>query len=305
MTKAIVTGPTGAIGVALIEELVKHNIFVYAVCRKNSSRIANIPVHKLVKIIECDLDELNTLALKINSGCDIFYHLGWMATIGDGRNDTDLQLQNIRYTLDAVNVAHQLNCRRFIGAGSQAEYGRVEGKISPNTPAFPENGYGIAKLCAGQLSRIKCEQLGIAHIWTRILSIYGPFDGPRTMISSTIRTLLDKNKPALTLGDQQWDYLYSKDAATAFYLIGKHGISGKTYCIGSGQAAPLRQYIETLRNQIDPSLPLGFGEIPYGDKQVMHLEADISDLHKDTGFVPQYSFEKGIQETIDWCKQQH
>ena len=302
MTKAIVTGPTGAIGVALIEELVKHDIFVYAVCRKNSSRIANIPVHKLIRVIECNLDELSTLAQKISSDCDIFYHLGWMATIGDGRNDTNLQLQNIQYTLDAVNAAHTLGCKRFIGAGSQAEYGRVEGKISPNTPAFPENGYGIAKLCAGQMSRIRCEQFEIDHIWTRILSIYGPFDGPRTMISSTIKALLDRNKPALTLGAQQWDYLYSKDAATAFYLLGMCGIPGKTYCIGSGQALALRQYIETLRNQIDPSLPLGFGEIPYGDKQVMHLEADISDLHKDTGFVPQYSFEKGINETIEWFK---
>lgn len=302
MTNAIVTGPTGAIGVALIQELIRHDIYVYAVCRKNSPRIANIPSHRLVEVITCDLDELNTLTTKINCVCDLFYHFGWMATIGDGRNDTDLQLQNIQYTLDAVNAAHQLNCKRFIGAGSQAEYGRVEGKIAPRTPTFPENGYGIAKLCAGQLSRIRCEQFDMEHIWARILSVYGPFDGPRTMISSTIEALLDKDKPALTLGIQQWDYLYSKDAANAFYLLGKYGVPGKTYCIGSGQAVELRQYIETLRDQIDPLLPLGFGEIPYGDKQVMHLEADINDLHKDTGFVPQYSFEKGINETIEWFK---
>ena len=99
-----------------------------------------------------------------------------------------------------------------------------------------------------------------------------------------------------------WDYLYSKDAGLAFYLLGNAGQSGKVYCIGSGHATELKNYINILRDAIDPSLPLGLGEIPYSPLQVMHLEADISDLQQDTGFIPRYSFEKGIQETIQWCK---
>lgn len=96
------------------------------------------------------------------------------------------QLQNIQYTLDAVELASRIGCKKFVGAGSQAEYGRVEGVLSASTPVFPENGYGIAKLCAGQMSRILCEQKQIEHIWTRILSIYGPYDGENTMIMSSI-----------------------------------------------------------------------------------------------------------------------
>ena len=88
----------------------------------------------------------------------------------------------------------------------------------------------------------------------------------------------------------------------AFYLLGKTGHSGKIYCIGSGRATELKNYIYILRDVIDPNLPLGLGEIPYSPLQVMHLEADISDLQQDTGFMPRYSFEKGIQETIEWCK---
>ena len=302
MKKVIVTGPTGAIGVALIQELITNNVKVYAVCRKDSKRKRNIPSHPLVEIIDCDLDQLHHLHEQIPSPCDVFYHFGWAATIGSGRNDTSLQLHNIQYTLDAVDAAHALGCRRFIGAGSQAEYGRVEGKISASTPTFPENGYGIAKLCAGQMSRIRCEQLGMEHIWTRVLSIYGPCDGPNTMIRSTIHQLLARQKPALTAGLQEWDYLYAKDAGLAFYLLGKAGQAGKVYCIGSGRATELKNYINILRDAIDPSLPLGLGEIPYSPLQVMHLEADISDLQQDTGFIPRYSFEKGIQETIQWCK---
>ena len=57
-----------------------------------------------------------------------------------------------------------------------------------------------------------------------------------------------------------------------------HGCSGAVYPLGSGQALPLRRYMEELRDAIDPALPLGLGQIPYGPRQVMHLQADLSAL---------------------------
>ena len=65
----------------------------------------------------------------------------------------------------------------------------------PTPPTRPENGYGMAKLCAGQMSRLECERLGLDHVWPRVLSVYGPYDGPSTMISSAIRTLLARWVP--------------------------------------------------------------------------------------------------------------
>ena len=189
-----------------------------------------------------------------------------------------------------------------MGSGSQAEYGRVEGDLSAATPAFPENGYGIAKLCAGQMSRIECEKLGIRHVWTRILSVYGPCDSDKTMVTTTIRKLFAGEKPALTAGEQQWDYLYSADAARAMIAIGEKGHNGKVYCIGGGKAHPLKEYIMEIRDQIAPDAELGFGEIPYGAKQVMYLCADISELTQDTGFQPQTDFKSGIAETIQWMR---
>ena len=55
-----------------------------------------------------------------------------------------MQNANIKYTLDAVELAKRLGCKTFIGAGSQAEYGRVEGTISEKTDKNPENGYALA-----------------------------------------------------------------------------------------------------------------------------------------------------------------
>lgn len=301
---AVITGPTGAIGTALCQELANHDITVYAVCRPGSHRAAAVPSHPNIHRVECDVAALSALAQLLPNGADAFFHFAWAHTIGPGRNDMGAQIKNIQYTIDAVHAAKALGCQVFIGAGSQAEYGRFEGKLTPETPCFPENGYGMAKLCAGQMSRVACQMLGVDHIWPRILSVYGPGDGKATMISGVISQLLAGEKPALTAGIQLWDYLYSGDAARAFYLMSCHGVSGKTYVLGGGRARALKEYIVQIRDAIDPSLPLGLGEIPYGPLQVMHLEADISQLQADTGFAPATSFAEGIQLTIQHAKEQ-
>lgn len=302
ISSAVITGPTGAIGTALCRELAENGITVYAVCRPNSHRASAIPQHSNIIPIFCDITELSKLPELLQSSADAFFHFAWAHTIGPGRNDMDAQIDNIRYTIDAVHAARDLHCRVFLGAGSQAEYGRVEGLLKPDTPCFPENGYGIAKLCAGQMSRIECAKYGIDHIWTRILSIYGPGDSTHTMISGVIRQLLSRQTPALTEGIQKWDYLFSGDAALAFRLLSLHGENGKIYPLGSGEAKPLREYVEILRDAVDPALPLDFGAVPYGPLQVMHLQSDISQLTADTGFTPQVSFDNGIRITIDSYK---
>ncbi len=303
MKKVVITGPTGAIGTALIWHLIKNNIEVLAVCRKNSKKLKNIPKHPLVRILELNLDELHQLPEHVKEKeYDIFYHFAWDGTFGDARNNMSGQVCNIQYTLDAVRAASLMGCKRFIGAGSQAEYGRVEGCLTPMTPTFPENGYGMAKLAAGQMSRILCRQLGMEHIWTRILSVYGPCDGAGTMVMSTIHKLLNGEKTAFTKGEQMWDYLYAKDAGKAMYILAEKGKDGKVYCLGSGKAMPLKEYIEIIKNTINEKLKLEYGEIPYASNQVMHLCADITELEKDTGFCPEYGFENGIVETIEWYK---
>lgn len=301
---AVITGPTGAIGTALCRLLSSEGVLIYAVCRPGSPRIAALPVHENLAPVLCDASELDKLPQLISCGADAFYHLAWADTIGPGRDNVTSQLRNIQYTVEAVRSAAALGCKLFIGAGSQAEYGRVNGILRPDTPCFPESGYGVAKLCAGQMSRLECGKLGMEHIWTRILSVYGPHDGPMTMITKTVQTLLRGEKPKLTKGNQLWDYLYAEDAAQALYRMAIGGRSGAVYPLGSGAACPLREYVEVLRDAIDPSLPLGFGELPYSDRQVMQLQADISSLSRDTGFVPRVPFKEGIRHTIEWIRGQ-
>ncbi|MCM1103056.1 MAG: NAD(P)-dependent oxidoreductase [Clostridium sp.] len=333
MERILIDGPTGVIGMSLIQYCIVNHTQVVALCHKNSKRTVQIPKHPLVTVVEADLSDYREMAdifkrrkagkgIKavetegtrrhsdhaawetLKPGYDAFYHFAWNGTFGDTRNDMALQVQNIQYSLDAVELAEALDCKCFIGAGSQAEYGRVEGVLRPDTPPFPENGYGMAKLCAGAMTRQMCESRGIRHVWTRILSVYGCHDGAYTMIMSALDRMSRGEETAFTPGEQQWDYLNGRDAARAMYLIGERGVSGKTYVLGSGKARPLREYLEILARETHYERQPGFGRLPYASKQVMHLCADLTDLTRDTGFVPEVSFEEGIKELIAWKRGQ-
>ncbi len=302
--RAVITGATGAVGTAVVRELIRRGAEVLVLAREGSARNSNIPQHELVRIKYCSLDELASLENESGQDYDAFFHLAWAGTTGQARNDMYLQNQNVRYALDAVGAAHRLGCRVFIGTGSQAEYGRHEGILTPETPVFPETGYGMGKLAAGHMTRSYAHQLGMKHIWTRILSIYGPHDTDRSLVMTVINELLAGNVPQLTKGDQMWDYLYSDDAARALVMLAESGQDGSTYVLGSGTARPLRSYIEDIRDVVSMGAKLGLGAIDYYPGQVMFLKADTSEIEKDTGWKAEISFENGIREILnDICKE--
>lgn len=290
------------IGLAIIRELIRNEVEVLVLTNPSSTRNAGIPKHPLVTTEAVEMSAFSSF--HTDKKYDAFFHLAWGGTHGDARNDMPLQLDNARAAVEAVRLASRIGCEVFIGAGSQAEYGRVPDgtKLAPDTPTFPETGYGIAKLCAGQMTRVECNALHIRHIWMRILSVYGPHDGEHTMVMSGIRQLLAGERPTYTKGEQMWDYLYCDDAARAFMLACEKAPDGAVYALGGGRVQPLRDYITTIRDLTAPQADIGFGEVPYYDKQVMYLCADIDTLTADTGFTPQTSFEEGIKQTLEWIK---
>jgi len=191
-----------------------------------------------------------------------------------------------------------LGCKKFIGAGSQAEYGIVTEPLKPDTPVNPLSGYGIAKYAAGKLSGLLCTQLGLQFNWVRILSVYGPHDGAHTLIMYAINELRAGRSPEFTKCEQIWDYLYNDDSARAFLAIGEKGVDGKTYPLGSGNKKILSEYLEIIKNIIAPNITLQFGKKEYYPHQPMYLCADISELSNDTGWKPEVSFEEGIKLII-------
>ena len=282
------------IGAALTRQCLKEGKTVYAMVRKNSPKIARLPEHENLHLVEGYLDGLALLPDKVPEKCDT----------GARRNDsTDLQAVNIQYTLDAVHCAKAMGCTRFIGAGSQAEYGPKDlDMIGPYTETAPVNPYGASKLAAGLLARMLCREIGMECIWPRIFSTYGIYDKESSMISVSLQKMLNGERTSFSPAEHRWDYLFSEDAGLAFYLMGEKGKDGSIYCIGSGQGRVLREFIEEMA--VCCGVPVeGIGDIPYPESgKIRNLCADISNLTEDTGFVPRVSFEEGIRRTVEWMR---
>ncbi len=299
--KAVITGASSMIASALIRLLVSEGHEVYAIVRPGSQKIKNIINDCRVHIVEADISNLNCAAEKIGCECDVLFHFAWSGTGGNVRGDAEIQQKNVQYTLDAVSLAKNLGCKTFVGAGSQAEYGRTEGKLAPDTPAKPENEYGKAKLQAGIQSRNLAEKLGLKHVWVRILSVYGVGDNGFAITVSSLKKLLSGQTAEFTPAGQMWDFLYCDDAADAFYLAALKGKDGAVYTLGSGEARKLSDYIEIMCRETGGKAEIG--ALPYNENQVMYLCADISALTADTGFKPQIGYEEGIKRTIQWLKE--
>lgn len=305
ISSIIVTGATSMIGSAIVAEALEQNKKVAAVVRKNSPQICNLTNLKNnhhLEMIECALEDY--ASLKFNSEYDAFIHTAWKNTNVDSRDNVHSQIDNIRYTIDAVHAAESAGCDVFIDAGSQAEYGRVADsqRLSGNTPCNPESGYGIAKFTAGKMAFLETAKFGLRFCHTRILSVYGEGMSDQSLIMGLIKSLQANGKPSLTKCEQIWDYMYVRDTARAFLAIAEKGVNGKTYPIGSGTAKPLREYVEIIRGIINPAAELGFGEKDYYPHQPMILCADTAELFKDTGFKPLVNFEDGIKIMMNCMK---
>lgn len=294
--KIIVTGATGAVGSAVLRRAIAKGKDVTCIVHKCSKRLGNLPQSDKVHIVECDLRDYKSLSLE--GVYDAFIHLSWEKTFGASRDDAEVQARNIQYTLDAVQLAQRCGCSVFVGAGSQAEYGVQSVDLTPDLLVKPESGYGIAKYAAGKLSAMLCKNLGMRQCWVRILSVYGPNDGENSLISYLVREFKAGNSPQLTKCEQIWDYLYADDAAEAILAVAEKGVDGKAYPLGSGNGRRLSEYVEDIKNTINPTIAVQFGEKEYYPHQPMHLVADISELTNDTGWKPKTPFIKGLVQLI-------
>jgi nucleoside-diphosphate-sugar epimerase len=300
MNVIALTGATSMLGIALIKQCIRRSIKVIAFVRPCSSRTDRLPNSDLITIVHCELDDLANIKLteKDIGNPEIFYHFGWDHTDKKGRYICKEQIENLNYTLSAVQLAKKLGCKKFVGAGSQAEYGNLSSPLTSTTPIDPEIAYGVAKYAAGKFAQIECVVQNLEYSWVRILSVYGIYDNEDTLVKTFIFNCKNNYPMALGPCTHIWDYLYEDDAGLAFLAIGERGQNGKVYCLGSGTGKPLKEYLEIVKNIVNPKYTLQYGEIPYNEKSLKYLCADISELTHDTGWRPEVSFEEGIKKII-------
>jgi UDP-glucose 4-epimerase len=257
-----------------------------------------------VRVVQGSFEDCAGLGNKLaGETIDVFFHLAWSGVTADSRDDAAQISSNVVGCIRLWEIARDLGCKHWIGLGSQAEYGPRQDVLKEDLPLRPATAYGVAKVASAMLTAKMSEIAGMRHTWVRLVAVYGPGDDPKHLIPSTIRMLLAGKKPALTKGEQRWDYLYVGDAAKALTRIAATGTIGSLN-LGSGQTVVIRELVECLSALVGPSMPLGFGELPYRSDQIMHLEADISRLRRATGWEPEVPLEEGLRQTVAWHKEE-
>lgn len=294
MKKIIITGATSMIGTALTEAAVREGTEVYAIVRPNTNRQGRIISSPLVHVVYGTLEKMDEIE-GLPSNCNVFYHFAWAGTVKATRDNPEIHEKNIKYTLDAVNLAKKSGCHRFVGAGSQAEYGSVYDRIDENTKYAPATSYGIAKLSAGIMSRKLCEKYDIDHVWGRVFSIYGPHDNDGTMLEYALRCWNNGKIAKFSSGLQSWNYLYETDAGEMFYRIGCDVIPAGNYFIASHESMTLKQYIEIMRRCYGAGAYCEFAD---SSVTLSGLDVDMQRTLNTLKYTPKVSFEEGIGNMI-------
>jgi UDP-glucose 4-epimerase len=299
--RCLVTGASGFIGSQLVRLLLDHGADVAVLLRPG------IPAWRLkddlarVQILWGDLAAIEQVAAEcIAFAPEVMFHLAWDGVGRPHRDDPQQFARNLPGTIKLLEIARKAGCRRWVGLGSQAEYGPYEWELTEDLPAKPTTAYGLAKLCSCVLTERLCQWYGIEWAWLRLVAAYGPMQIGDALIPDVIRTLLTGERPLLTAGAQRVDYLFVEDVAEALYAVATMDGATGLYNLGCGQAVPVRSVVERLRDRIDPRLPLGFGDLPYGAEQPMLLQANVSRLVKATGWAPRVDLDAGLQRTVDW-----
>lgn len=176
---------------------------------------------------------------------DAWIHFAWDGVGSAGRSDTNIQIENIQNAKKAYLYAKLLGARKFLFAGSQAEYGRGNHRVP-----LPVSPYGKAKLSFGRwateqslLSEIY-DDAPMQFIHMRIYSVYGSGDHEASLVNTVLRAAL--RHEAITLGpcEQRWNYLEVHDLARAIrILLSSEDTRTGIYDIAGSDSRMLKKYV--------------------------------------------------------------
>ena len=301
MKHAIVTGANGFIGSNTVRYLVSQGVKVTALV--HAGHKGNLPKSTLVETFDFELENIKDVQDRLSAGAyDIFYHFAWKGSAGAARADTKLQMANAQWTVEALELAHGLGCRRFVCAGSIMEHETVAAAYTQGNRPGLGYIYGGGKLIAHVMCMSVAAKLGIELVWPEITNAYGVGEVSPRMVNTTIRKCIKGESPQFTAGTQNYDFVYIDDVARAFYLIGEKGKPFHEYLIGSSTARPLKEFLLEMKASIAPELPFIFGDIPFTGINLPLSRFDCSETEKDTGFRAEVSFAEGTRRTMAWLR---
>jgi len=201
--------------------------------------------------------------------------------------------------LDAA-VKHQL--RLFLQISTDEVYGSLgdTGYFTEKSPISPKNPYSASKAGADMLIASYSNTYGLSYNIVRFGNTYGPAQYPEKLIPMTIRNaLLGQSIPVHGKGESIRDWVFVKDNNAAIDRVLHHGKRGEVYNIGSRHEERTIDVVHRILNMLDkPRELVEFVEDRPG--QDYRYANDPAKIMQELGWKPQYSFEDGLKQTIEW-----
>ncbi len=296
MYKIVITGATSFLGRYLINELKKRNVQIYAIIRPTSAHAHMFDGDPSVISVLKNMDDVEGWSQEIGAA-DGFLHLGWDGVGAAGRSDMNIQNKNVQDAVNCMYGAANLGCKKFLFAGSQAEYGPKIEVIRETDSCEPVINYGKGKLMVCEKLSELSQKLSITYYHTRIFSVYGTGDHPWALVSACIRTLCAGEQMKLSSCRQYWNYIHVLDAARDLCALLFSDASAGIYNVASRDTRELKAFVEEIHKACREFGSCAYGSYDPSEKPVS-LMPDVSRLQGAIGMLEEISFEEGIREMV-------
>ncbi len=299
----LLTGATGFVGSFLAEGLEAAGSDFRVLVKAGADTWRLSPAIK-ARIVTGDLDDHDRMRqIFAELVPRTVIHTAWRGVDAAGR-ELPVQFANLENTRVLFELAGAFGCKKFIGFGSQAEYGIYNERIDENFLPRPGTLYGVNKLSAGLLGRYYAGKYGYSFAWLRLFAVFGPREASGYLIPSTITALMKGEPPALSACIQTWDYVYVKDVARLVALIlKKDGPFNDVYNLCSGIPVVLKDVVWLIREILGSALEPGFGAIPLPADGRRVLLGDMDKFHREFGSIKFLPLEDALRETVAWYQQ--
>ncbi len=223
MPSIVITGASGFIGRYLLES-VKEEFSVFAIARR-SRKESNVPYHKNIHWIQCDIANWDTLSevvkyINDHGGADFIVHLAAFYDF-TYQEHPEYQRTNVDGTRNILEFAKGIRVKRFIFASSLAacNFPGAGIKITEATPLDANYAYARTKKIGEQLAReytddFSCSVVRFAAVysdWCEYAPLYKFLD---TWLSHSIYSRILAGK-----GESAIPYIHVQELVNVLRLI--------------------------------------------------------------------------------------
>ncbi|STO36083.1 dTDP-glucose 4,6-dehydratase 2 [[Flavobacterium] thermophilum] len=306
----LVTGGAGFIGSNFVRymlekypnyKVVNYDLLTYAGNLENLKDVENHPNYTFVKG-DINNRELVDYLVKTHE-IDVIVNFAAESHVDRSITDPDIFVKtNVLGTQALLDVARANNIKKYVQISTDEVYGTLgeTGYFTEETPLAPNSPYSASKAGGDLLVRAYHETYGLNVNITRCSNNYGPYHFPEKLIPLMITNALEgKELPIYGDGQNIRDWLHVKDHCAAIDLVIHKGRPGEVYNIGGHNERTNNEIVHLIVEKLGVSKDLikYVADRPGHDRR---YAIDPTKIMTELGWKPQYTFEKGIVETIQW-----